>query len=156
MKDMRFLFVGIFLFACSGVVHAQKALKFDAPAVEREIRQFYEAYATELREHKGMAIAERYDSRGAYALGNGRKVFQPFAEIKSKYEKWTGPKSFSWKNLSIDVISPDVAAVLGQFEWGTASGPVVTYSYTGLLVRRDGKWRIRVEDESRGVNPPSQ
>jgi hypothetical protein len=38
--------------------------------------------------------------------------------------------------------------VVGRFEWTDAGGKMLPISYTGLLVRRDGEWRIRLEDES--------
>lgn len=127
--------------------------KFDTAAIEREIKAFYDGYSQDLLQQRGAEIVERYDPRGAYAMGNGRKTFQSVENLKSKYLKFTAPKHFAWKELTVDVLSADTVAVLGLFEWQT-TGAAATYSYTGLLVKRDGKWFIRVEDESRGVNPP--
>lgn len=118
-------------------------------AAEKEVKQFFDAYAEDLRQHRREAIANRYDSRGAFMLGNGRKEHRTFNELRSGYvEKWKGPKSFEWKDLSFEMISPTAAAVLGKFEWETPDGKIHKYSYTGVLVKRDGQWRIRVEDES--------
>ena len=134
--------------------HAQRG----AAAIEREVRTFYDAYAEDLRRHRREAIARRYDPRGVYFLGNGRKTFESFESVKNSYlTKWSGPKAFVWKDLSIEVLSPDAAAVLGRFEWQTEKGETLTFSYTGLLLRRAGGWRIRVEDEStRPAAPPAQ
>ena len=137
----------------SAAAQNNKNTKFDAAAIEREIKAFYDSYSEDLLKQRGAAIAERYDPRGAYAMGNGRKSYQSAADLKKKYLAFTAPKHFAWKDLSIDVISADTVAVLGLFEWQT-TGQINTYSYTGLLIKRDGKWLIRVEDESRGVNPP--
>ena len=117
----------------------------------KEIEKFFEGYADDLRNHRREAIADRYDRRGTFSMGNGRKNFDSFDVVKSRYlQKWNGPKSFQWKDLSVDVLSRDVVAVLAKFEWETEKGQIYKYSYTGVLVRRDGKWRIRVEDESSG------
>lgn len=121
--------------------------------VEREVRQFYDAYADDLRAHRKEAIANRYDTRGVYFMGNGYKSLETFEATKSRYlTKWKGPKSFEWKDLSIEVLSKDAAIVLARFEWEAASGEKFSYSYTGVLVKRSEGWRIRVEDES--TQPP--
>lgn len=121
-------------------------------AAETEVRQFYESYAEDLRQHRREAIADRYDRRGVYLMGNGQKKLNTFEGVKSQYlTKWQGPKSFEWHDLSFEILAPDVAVVLGRFEWHTDDGKTLNFSYTGVLVKRDGKWRIRVEDESRGA-----
>ena len=58
-----------------------------------------------------------------------------------------GPTSFEWKDLSIVVLSPELAAVTGLFDLGDTLGSQ-TYSYSALLIKRSGGWRIRIEDES--------
>jgi hypothetical protein len=118
-------------------------------AVEKEIRAFYDSYAEDLRLHRRSEIAARYDDRGAYLLGQGKKSLQTFDVIRERYlNKWNGPKAFEWKDLSIEVLSPGTAVVLARFDWHTAGGQVFNYSYTGVLIKRGGRWRIRVEDES--------
>ncbi len=118
-------------------------------AAERSIREFYDSYAADLRGHKRESIADRYDRRGVYLAGNGRKSLETFDKIKDRYlNDWSGPKAFIWKDLSVEVISKDSAVVSALFEWQVESGTTFTYSYTGLLIKRDGKWRIRLEDES--------
>jgi hypothetical protein len=47
-------------------------------AVERELRQFYDSYAEDLRQHRLEGIANRYDSRGVFSMGNGNKRFVTF------------------------------------------------------------------------------
>ena len=118
-------------------------------ALEREIRAFYESYAEDLRGHRAEAIANRYDSRGYFSLGNGSKRFVSFADNKTHYTtRWNGPKSFEWKDLSFEILSPTSAAIVGLFEWTGASGVKDTFSYTAVLTKQSGLWRIRVEDES--------
>ena len=123
---------------------------------ERSVRAFFDSYAEDLRGHKREAIADRYDRRGVYMVGNGRKSLEPFEKVKDRYlTSWQGPRSFAWKDLSVEVLSKDSAVVTGLFEWQTAAGATLNYSYTGLLVKRDGKWRIRLEDESTAPPKPS-
>jgi quercetin dioxygenase-like cupin family protein len=121
----------------------------DLASVEREINAFYDAYAEDLRQHRAEGIANRYDSRGYFRLGNGGKQFVPFDENKKRYmTSWTGPKSFDWRDLSIEALSPTAASVAGLFDWQGAAGEKATFSYTALLTKQGGQWRIRVEDES--------
>jgi hypothetical protein len=118
-------------------------------ATERSVREFFDSYAEDLRGHRREAIADRYDRRGVYLVGNGSKSFIPYDQVKDRYlTKWLGPKSFAWKDLSVEVLSKDSVVITGLFEWQTAAGTTFNYSYTGLLIKQEGKWRIRLEDES--------
>src|SRR5215207_7509717 len=118
----------------------------DARAMERDIRQFYDAYAEDLRRHRTEAIAMRYDSRGYFSMGNGSKRFVPFEDNKKRYmTQWTGPKNFEWRDLSFEVFSPNSVAVVGLFDWTSSLGATNTYSYTAILTKQSGQCRIRVE-----------
>lgn len=164
MRKARFLLACAFWLCGCVAAAAQQANAPNAQrpgnvaAVERELREFYDAYAEDLRRHRRGAIADRYDPRGVFFLGNGRKVLRSFEEVKNQYlTKWTGPRSFEWKDLTVEVLSPDAALMLGRFDWQTPSGETLTFSYTGVLVRHPGGWRIRVEDEShQPPKPPAQ
>jgi quercetin dioxygenase-like cupin family protein len=153
----RFAFLFVVLASVQIAASAQTPLKTPTPEkpnkaalqTEREIREFYDAYADDLRLARREAIAERYDTRGFYSLGNGSKSLISFEVNKQRYlTGWTPPQSFAWRDLSIEVVSPDAAAVTSLFEWKGATGTTATLSYTALLVKRAGKWRIRIEDES--------
>ena len=146
-KTLAALFViaaGVF------IVSAQNVEKPSAMSeTERSVRTFYDEYAEDLRQARREAIVDRYDRRGAYLIGNGSKRFQTFEQIKDVYmTKWSGPKAFEWKDLSVEVLSKSTAAVTSRFEWTNAAGQVRNFSYTGVLVKQNGKWRIRIEDES--------
>ena len=118
------------------------------PGAENELRQFYDSYAEDLRKHRREEIANRYDARGYFSMGNGSKNFVSFEDNKKRYmTQWAGPKSFEWKDLSFEILSPNSAAVTGLFDWTGASG-TRTISYTGVLTKQSGQWRIRIEDES--------
>ena len=143
----------LFVIAASVFAAAAQSAQKSMSETERMIRGIYDTYAEDLRQQRREAIVDRYDRRGAYLMGNGSKRFQTFEQIKDVYmTEWSGPKSFEWKDLSVEVLSKDSAAVTARFEWTTAAGQVLNFSYTGVLVRQDGKWRIRVEDES--TTPP--
>lgn len=151
----RSLALGIFLLSSVFAVYSQsKDAAIDKASIEKEIRAFYAAYDDDMQNSRGAALIDRYDPRGAYALGNGVKTFQTPEFLKRKYLSFKAPKHFAWKALEVDVLTADTVAVLGLFEWQFPTGPIHTYSYTGILVKRNGKWLIRVEDESRPVNPP--
>ena len=157
MNCTKFIVACSLLLCATTAVEAQKAKPvkptFSATSAESEVRAFYEAYAEDLRQHRREAIAERYDRRGVYFMGNGRKRLESYEATKSSYlTKWTGPKSFAWKDLTVEVLSPHTAVVLARFEWQSANGDTMTFSYTGVVLRQSGQWRIRVEDESR--QPP--
>ena len=156
MRKAQVFLISCCLLLCGSLVAEAQKVKTSKPqkqsnaaAIEREIREFFDSYAEDLRQHRREAIANRYDPRGYYRLGNGEKTLLSFEDAKKYYlAKWTGPRSFQWKDISIEILSPDIAVVVGLFELQTALAQMRTFSYTGLLVKTAGKWRIRVEDES--------
>jgi hypothetical protein len=114
-----------------------------------EARAFMEAYAQDLRAGNREGIADRYDRRGAYTLGNGGKRLEAYDSIAAGYRSgWQPPHSFEWRDLSYEAVGPDAVVVTGRFLWGTGSGEPMRFSYSSLLVRQDGRLRIRMEDES--------
>ncbi|MBK6722609.1 MAG: hypothetical protein IPG58_04830 [Acidobacteria bacterium] len=144
---MKFRLV-IAILAMSIGVFGQATPKMSA--AEKEIRAFFDGYAEDLRQHRTEAIADRYDRRGTYLLGNGGKELVSFEDNKRYYTtKWKGPKSFVWKDFSFEIISKTAVVAIGKFEWqGEKDVAPATCSYSGLLIKTSGKWRIRVEDES--------
>ncbi len=117
--------------------------------IEDEARRFMVGYADDLRSGRRLAIANRYNKRGAFRVGEGEKIFETPDMIRAVYlTQWVPPKTFEWRNLSYEVLSADAVLVVGLFDWGTGDGRKVAFSYTGLLTRQDGVLRIRLEDES--------
>ncbi|HEX6369698.1 MAG TPA: hypothetical protein VF006_12330 [Longimicrobium sp.] len=115
---------------------------------EAEARAFMESYARDLRTGTREAIVARYDRRGAYRVGGGQKTLEPLDSIRAVYTgRWEPPAAFEWRDLSYEVLSDDAVMVVGRFEWTDAQGRMLPMSYTGLLVRQEGEWRIRLEDE---------
>jgi hypothetical protein len=153
MNNFRMLAASLLILAGVIAASAQSPSTAGKPqgmsATERSVREFFDSYAEDLRGSKREAIADRYDRRGAYMVGNGSKELVPFEQVKDRYlNKWSGPKAFNWKDLSVEIVSKNSAVVTGLFEWQTPSGTTFKYSYTGLLIKQEGKWRIRLEDES--------
>ncbi|MFL5538457.1 MAG: hypothetical protein ACJ8J0_05665 [Longimicrobiaceae bacterium] len=123
-------------------------------ALVREARAFMDAYARDLREGNRNGIVERYDPRGAYFVGQGRKELSPVDSIRATYQgRWQPPAGFEWRDLSYEVAGPDAVVVAGLFVWSVNAQRGLTFSYTGLLLRQGGRLRIRLEDES-GAPPP--
>jgi hypothetical protein len=132
--------------ACAVNVQVQR----DDEDVEAEARAFMDAYARDLRAGAREAIIARYDRRGAYMVGNGRKALEPVDSLRAIYTgaNWQPPATFEWRDMSYEVLGDDAVMVVGRFEWTDAQGKMLPVSYTGLLLRQDGQWRIRLEDES--------
>ena len=114
-----------------------------------DAKSFMKSYATDLQSGNRDALANRYDARGAYFVGQGKKTFMTAEQIKKIYqESWKPPTSFAWSDLSYEVVGKDAVVVIGGFDYGIADKKAVHASYTALLIRSDGNLRIRVEDES--------
>jgi quercetin dioxygenase-like cupin family protein len=151
----KHLSFGLCLVVLSLAVNSQTLTKtsstpfFDVSPTERELRDFYDSYRDDLVKQRREAIANRYDTRGYFGLGNGRKELVSFEDNKRRYLKeWSGPKAFEWRDLSFEILSPTAASVVGIGEWTAASGQKTVLSYTALLTKQGDQWRIRVEDES--------
>jgi hypothetical protein len=121
-------------------------------AIVAEARTFMAKYAEDLWQGNRAAIAARYDPTGAWHVGPGRAELESWDQINRRYRtRWAPPSSFQWRNLAYEPLGPDSVLVVGGFLWWPqkkADQPPLEYSYTGLLVRRDGQLRIRLENEA--------
>lgn len=127
-----------------------------ASSLVREAEAFMASYANDLRTGARQSIVDRYDPRGVYFVGNGRKELTPLDSVRATYlGRWRPPATFEWQDLSYEPAGPDAVVVVGRFVWGVSAERRFTYSYTGLLLRRDGRLRIRVEDESSAPERPA-
>jgi hypothetical protein len=141
--------------SCGGAPPPAEAPTASSDALVREARAFMESYAADLRAGAREALVARYDPRGAYFVGNGEKSLLSTQAIHDLYfGRWGPPATFEWQDLSYEAVGPDAVIVTGKFAWGAGGGRPVTLSYTGLLERRDGRLRIRLEDESAAPPPP--
>lgn len=116
---------------------------------------FMESYAEDLTAGNRAGIAARYDRAGAWRQGNGEHVLEPWSRIEAVYagQGWSPPFAFEWRDLTYEPAGPDAVVVAGRFLWTAREGRApMLFSYTSLLVRRDGEWRIRLEHES--MRPP--
>ena len=126
------------------------ALTVNEPAVVADAQGFMADYKTILVAGDKARLLGLYDPKGTYVLGDGTKEFRSPTGMADLYKDWIGPAAFEWKDLSYEPVGKDAVMVLGRFTWTPKnSRPPVTFSYSNLLVRRDGKLRILVEDESR-------
>jgi|ERR1035438_38956 hypothetical protein len=114
-----------------------------------DAKSFMKSYATDLQIGNRDAVSNRYDARGAYFVGQGKKTFMTVEQIKKTYqESWKPPASFAWSDLSYEVIGNNAVVVVGGFDLGISDKKALHFSYSALLVRSDGNLRIRLEDES--------
>jgi len=144
---MRLIAAFLALLAFAAPLAAQPA----EPPIVAEARAFMASYADALRAGDRSGIAARYDRRGAYFLGNGRKRFETRAEIVANYasQDWQRPHHFEWRDLSYEPAGAEAVVIAGQFVWTPEEGATpMVFSYTALLHRQDGALRIRLEDES--------
>ena len=143
------------LAACAAQPSAQPAGGGEAPV--DEARRFMAEYARDLAAGNRAAIVARYDGRGAWVLGNGRKQLMTPEQLRAIYTgaEWSPPVAFEWRELSFEPAGPDAVVVAGLFAWtGCAGRPPAVFSYSSLLVRGEGGLRIRVEDESSSLDTP--
>lgn len=128
-----------------------------ADALAGEARAFMESYAADLREGRRDAILARYDPRGAYMMGHGEKRELSLDSLAAIYHgtEWKPPASFDWVDLSFEVVGPNAVVIAGLMNWGFNAEFKLRISYTGLLLRRDGRWMIRLEDEDAAPQRPA-
>lgn len=141
--------------ACAVHVQTPQTIRAAAERQTADAQSFMASYAADLLAGRRDAIIARYDPRGAYLVGHGRKQLMPLDSVAAMYRGsgWQPPASFAWRDLSYEVAGPDAVVVTGLFDWAPTGRPAITFSYTALLVRRDGRWFIRLEDES---GPPQR
>lgn len=126
------------------------ALAGSEPAIVTDAQRFMAEYKTILVKGDKARLLGLYDPQGTYVLGDGMKEFRSPAGMAEMYKDWGGPAAFEWHDLSYEPVGKDAVMVLGRFTWTPKSDrPPVSLSYSSLLVKRAGKLRIRVEDESR-------
>ena len=141
--------------ACSALVAQVVTVE---SAVIASASAFMEDYGQDMASGRREAVIKRYDSRGCFRMGQGQKRYWKPEDVRAYYlERYKVPLSFRWRDLTYEVLSPDSVVALGLFEVGLADGRKVNVSYTGLLLRQNGEWKIRLEDESRALPvPPEQ
>jgi hypothetical protein len=111
--------------------------------------QFMADYAKLLLAGDREGLIRLYSPAGALILGDTVDDHSSPEQIAAVYRtEWRGPTAFQWRNLTYRQMHPDVVIVNGGFEWTGAEAPKgARYNYSALLVRLDGKWRIRSEVE---------
>jgi len=114
-----------------------------------EAEAFYAGYAADLLAGNREGLADRYSDAGNYFLGNGRKTFLTHEIMTSVYtsDTWNAPEEFEWVDMSFEAVGPDAVMVLGQYNWIRETRDW-TFSYASMLLRKDGEWKIRFEDQS--------
>jgi hypothetical protein len=137
------------LAAAAGIACASAPRSSSAPDAEAEARAVMAGIARDLNAGDREGMIARYDERGSFALGGGDKQYLTPGSLAAIYRGpgWSPPAKFEWHDLSYDVLSPDVVVVAGRFDWTERSGRLLPFSNTGVLVRRQGRLRLRLEHE---------
>jgi len=117
-----------------------------ASRLTREARRFMEDYGQDIRKNDGAAVAARYHPSGTYFKGG----LMEYNDIVSSYTgEWEGPAAFEWRDLKIEILGPDAVLASGTGLWGREdTNTTMNVLYAAVLTRLDGKWYIRVEDET--------
>jgi len=153
----RLALLPMLLIATGCAIHVQtpRTERAAQDALVAQAQAFMQSYVTDLMEGRRAAIVARYDPRGAWFVGQGRKEMLATDAITARYAEggWQAPASFAWRDLSYEVVGPDAVVVTGMFDWGVSAERKIPVSYTGLLLRRDGRLVIRLEDESAAPQP---
>jgi hypothetical protein len=135
------------------VIGCSQGPEYSEENITVEAQAFMAEYAAEISVRNAEGVAARYSRLGAYQMGHGRKQFNSYDSIRVGYvRRWEGRSQheFEWRDLSYEVLGPDAVLVAGKIEWSRGdSAEALKMSYTGVLVRQGGEWRILLEDESR-------
>jgi len=150
---MRLILAAAFAVTLGSAATGASAQSIPPPAESRdhvEARAFMDAYARNLRDLDREAVIAGYDPAGVWFFSGGRGEWLTTDQIAEIYrsESWRPPADFAWKDLSFILAGDDVVTVTGRFDWPRLDGGIQNVAYHGLLVRIDGQWRIRVEDET--------
>ena len=153
---MILLLLAFALVPAAAAAQAASSTAAEAPIVA-EARAFMARYGQDLWQGNRQAVAARYDRQGAWHVGPGRAELESWDQINRRYRnRWAPPASFEWRDLAYEPLGPDSVLVIGGFRWWPqkkADKPPLDYSYTALLVRRDGELRIRLENEATAISP---
>ena len=113
------------------------------------MQDWFDSYAHDLRAGDRKAVLARYHPDGAWIVRKGVPRLLDFGQLTRRYlEDWQPPALFEWQGLALEAAGTEGLLAVGQFRWGRPSGPIEIMSYTGLLLRCAGEWRIRLEDEN--------
>lgn len=114
-----------------------------------EARRFYARYELLMRTGDREGLVGLYHPDGAYLVGFGRADLMTREAIETEYQReWQRPSAFEWQGLTFEQIGPEVVLVAGRFSWRLRDAPVMQWTYSAVLRRRDGQWYIRLEDEA--------
>lgn len=149
---MRWLLPLLVLGPIAAPAASQPTVRVAETPLIAEAKAFMARYADDLIRGERDALAARYDRSGAWHVGPTGAELESWEKIDLRYRRrWSPPSSFEWQNLAYEQVGPDSVLVVGGFHWWPlkkADAPPLAYSYTGLLVRRGGELKIRLENEA--------
>ena len=123
-------------------------------AIEDDIRQLYADQATILNALDAEAwIAQFQESEEfTFAIQGGLQSYAEFVEqVRTTWPDYTDPE-FSWGDLHIEVLTPEIAFVTSTWDWAATDAEgvrePVSGTWTAVLVRHEDAWKIRTAAET--------
>ncbi len=150
--------IGFFLLTSlvAAAAQAQTAPTDDGPA-----KQFVAAYVKAWNAGDTAALGRMWADDGELIDPQGRTIDRK-ALVASRLAKSEGARPVLSISLEkVRLLDPNVAMVDGESQLATPQGSVIqTTQFSGLLVRNDGTWRIRmirhVSSRQSGQAPPAE
>lgn len=120
-----------------------------AVPIATDAQAFMDAYARDLVAGNKDAIIARYHPQGVFILAEGIDDLMKSRQLAEFYRtQWQKPHAFTWKGLRFRPLSSETILIDGGFETqATADKPAQYFSYLAVLIRENGKLRIRSEIE---------
>jgi hypothetical protein len=117
--------------------------------VEREARALVQAWGEAIRAGDGPGLLAVYSKQGVSLVTKGRVDRLAFGDLESWYlGDAVDPQDFVWEDLRMEVLSPDAVIVTGTFILKWLENEGVRGAEMALLVREEGRLRVRIEAES--------
>lgn len=157
MRKLTTPFALLLLVAC----HAPPAELKDAEIaeIEAEVLGWSEAWLEGVNSQDPDGLAALFDSATAH-MTDGRSYYPTWDEMLAANRRHfsTWPKRrMEWTNRRIDVLSPDIALLVGQYtgseSWESGTEYELTAFMSAVLRKIDGEW-MGVHAQLRGEREP--
>ncbi len=117
--------------------------------IATQAKAFMDDYARDLTTGNKESIIARYHPQGVFILAEGLDDLMKPRQLGEFYRtQWQKPYAMEWKGLRFRTLSSETILIDGGFTSQPAAGkPAQYFSYIAVLIRENGKLRIRSEIE---------